>query len=242
MIRSASGLACFLVLTGCMTNMEDFVAQQPQLTPVGSGLASSTPIDTGNAMLQPASAGGDYSIWQDGASRLFRNPRAMINGDVLTVHIEINDRASLDNSIDRSRDAENKIGLGLGYDFGISTTPTPFSLELDGNGNATSKTSTKGKGSIARSENIQLAVAAVVVRVLGNGNLLIRGSQEVRVNHEVRVLTIGGIVRPQDVTGENTISYDKIAEARISYGGRGRLDDVQRPGWGQRLFDVVTPF
>ena len=163
-------------------------------------------------------------------------------GDLLTVHIEINDRASLDNSIDRSRDADANFGLGLGYDFSSTATPDPFNNELDGTGNVKSGTSTKGKGSIARSENIRLAVAAVVTRVFPNGNLLIKGSQEIRVNHEVRVLQIAGIVRPQDVTGGNTISYDKIAEARVSYGGRGRLDDVQRPGWGQRLYDTLTPF
>ncbi|NNE24981.1 MAG: flagellar basal body L-ring protein FlgH [Rhizobiales bacterium] len=243
MIKTIFSLVPVLFVTGCMTNMEDFVSQPPVLTPVGSGLTSAAvPVDTGGTMLQPAGVGGDYSIWQDGASRLFRNPRAMVNGDVLTVHIQINDKASLDSSIDRSRDAQNKMGVGLGYGFNSSVSPEPFSLELDGSGQTNSATSTKGKGSIARSENIRLAVAAVVTRVLPNGNLLIKGSQEVRVNHEVRVLTIGGIVRPQDVTGENTISYDKIAEARISYGGRGRLDDVQKPGWGQRIFDAVTPF
>ena len=132
--------------------------------------------------------------------------------------------------------------MGLDIDFNSTEVSSPFSLEFDADGNIDSGTSTKGKGSIARSEHIRLAVAAVVTQVLANGNLLITGSQEVRVNHEVRVLTIAGIVRPQDIEADNTISYDKIAEARISYGGRGPINEVQRPAWGQRLFDVVTPF
>ena len=163
-------------------------------------------------------------------------------GDVLTVRIQIDDRASLDNSINRSRDAESRVGLGLNYDFASSVSPEPFSLGLSGDGNVKSNTKTNGKGSIDRSENIRLSIAAVVIKVLPNGNLVISGSQEVRVNHELRVLKIAGIVRPQDVSGSNMIGYDKIAEARISYGGRGRVSDVQKPGWGQQLLDDLTPF
>ena len=231
-----------LILPGCMATIDEFVAQPPHMTPVGSGLADAPRLAPAPGIMQATATSNDYSVWQDGAGELFSIPRAMRPGDILTVHIEINDRASLDSSIDRSRDANSNFGLGLGYDFSTSTSPDPFNIELDGNGNVQSGTSTKGKGSIARSENIRLAVAAVVTQVFPNGNLLIKGSQEVRVNHEVRVLTIGGVVRPQDVTGDNTIAYDKIAEARISYGGRGRIDEVQRPGWGQRLYDVLAPF
>jgi len=85
-------------------------------------------------------------------------------------------------------------------------------------------------------------VAAIVNEVLPNGNVVISGSQEVRVNFEVRVLNIAGIVRPRDISPKNTISYDKIAEARVSYGGRGRLMEVQQPAYGQQLYDIVTPF
>ena len=110
----------------------------------------------------------------------------------------------------------------------------PFDIE--------SSSSTKGQGNIDRSEKIQLSVAAVVTDVLGNGNLLISGSQEIRVNYELRNLTIGGIVRPRDIGRDNMISYDKIAEARVSYGGRGRLMEVQQPGIGQQVYDLVRPF
>ena len=111
---------------------------------------------------------------------------------------------------------------------------------LDGAVN--SSTATAGDGETKRSEDLELSIAAVVVEVLGNGNLVIQGSQEVRVNAELRVLTIGGIVRPIDIGPQNTISYERNAEARISYGGRGRLTEVQQPPYGQQILDRVLPF
>ena len=111
-----------------------------------------------------------------------------------------------------------------------------------GSGSLDSKTDTQANGEIQRSESLALNVAAVVTDVLPNGNMMIRGSQEVRVNAEMRVLTIAGIVRPSDIGAENTISYDRIAEARISYGGRGRISEVQQPAYGQQILDQVLPF
>ena len=105
-----------------------------------------------------------------------------------------------------------------------------------------SSSSSNGQGTIDRSEKLRLSVAAIVNEVLPNGNVVISGSQEVRVNYELRILNIAGIVRPRDISPKNTISYDKIAEARVSYGGRGRLMEVQQPAYGQQIYDVVAPF
>jgi flagellar L-ring protein precursor FlgH len=230
-----------LVLSGCVRELAE-LSEPPGMSPVGDGL-----VGSGLAMDEPrvmpvAQRGQGRSLWRRGHGGLFRDRRAMKPGDVLTVRIQIDDRASLDNSTDRSRDAESSFGLGLNWNYESSVSPEPFSLGLSGDGNITQGTETKGRGSIARSENIRLSIAAVVVKVLPNGNLVITGSQEVRVNHELRVLRIAGIVRPEDVSGDNMIAYDKIAEARISYGGRGRVSDVQKPGWGQQLLDKVSPF
>ena len=227
-----------LMLSGCVRELAE-LSEPPAMSPVGDGLAGGGLL-AGEAQVMPVAQRG--SLWRLGQGGLFRDRRAMKPGDVLTVRIQIDDRASLDNSTDRSRDAESKFGLGLNWNYETSVSPDPFSLALSGDGNIASGTKTKGKGSIARSENIRLSIAAVVVRVLPNGNLVITGSQEVRVNHELRVLKIAGVVRPEDVSGDNVIGYDKIAEARISYGGRGRVSDVQKPGWGQQLLDTVSPF
>ncbi|MCL4166011.1 UNVERIFIED_CONTAM: hypothetical protein GTU68_003292 [Idotea baltica] len=128
------------------------------------------------------------------------------------------------------------IGGALGATWDGNTTNGEANLGVDsGSGSA-------GSGSIDRSEEINLSVAAVVTERLPNGNLVIAGSQEVRVNYEMRILQIAGIVRPRDIQATNTIPYDKIAEARVSYGGRGRISEVQQPGWGQQIYDIVTPF
>ena len=160
---------------------------------------------------------------------------------MLTVIIDINDKAQFDNATDRSREAGSKLGLSaaLGFGgFGATAQAGKGSGSMDGN----AETHSKGEGTIDRSEKLHLTVAAVVSEVLPDGNLLVSGSQEVRVNYEVRVLNVAGIVRPLDVSADNTIAYDKIAEARISYGGRGRISEVQQPAWGQRAYDAAVPF
>ena len=203
------------------------------MSPIGQGLqadARAIPIER-RARFTP----GRHSLW-DERRDLYRDPRAMRIGDLLTVIISMNDKATLDNKTDRSRDSQTKFGA----DFMAEFLPWSKKGALDANVN--SQTSTKGTGKIDRTEEVKFSVAAVVVDVLPNGSLLISGSQEVRVNYEMRVLNVGGIVRPLDITRNNTIAYEKVAEARISYGGRGRLMEVQQPGWGHQIYDQVVPF
>jgi flagellar L-ring protein precursor FlgH len=161
-------------------------------------------------------------------------------GDVMTVKISIRDKASFDNTSERSRDSKRNLNFDTSYDLAYPFLKGQGEGKLDSNVN--SGTSTKGQGTITRSESIELLVAAVVSEVLPNGNLVISGTQEVRVNQELRVLSVAGVVRPRDIATDNTISYDKIAEARISYGGRGRMTEVQQPGWGHQLLDIILPF
>ena len=215
-------------LAGCATRPQE-IAREPTLTPVGAGLNPNVVPHVVPAY--PPAPSAFNSLYQDGAS-LYRDPRAMKRGDVLTVNISINDKATLGNNTDRSLDSEvqNQFNLGLNK---FSTT---------GQFNSASKSSANGQGTIDRSEKIQASVAAVVTEVLPNGNLVVSGSQEVRVNFEIRQVYVAGIVRPRDISRDNTISYEKIAEARISYGGRGRLTEVQQPAWGQQVYDAVKPF
>jgi flagellar L-ring protein precursor FlgH len=176
------------------------------------------------------------STWSNASADLFTSPRARQVGDIVTVNIQIDDKAEFDNASDRSR--QSSISAGLDYAFSFK------GWNADGTGDigVDSSSSSTGQGTIDRSEKLRLSVAAIVNEVLPNGNVVISGSQEVRVNFEVRVLNIAGIVRPRDISPKNTIGYDKIAEARVSYGGRGRLMEVQQPAYGQQIYDVVAPF
>ena len=234
MKKSLLALAATAALAGCGTNLNE-VNKAPTMSPVGSGVAM-VPQSQYSYQDPPSQPVKRFSLWNDKQSRLFTDPRAIARGDILTVRIHINDRARFKNESDRSRTAERSLDIGLSGDWNGSGG------EVTGSGSVDSTTSAKGAGATSRSEDIVLNVAAVVTDVMPNGNLLIHGSQEVRVNYELRVLTIAGIVRPKDIGPENTVSYESIAEARISYGGRVRLSEVQQPGWGQQVADQILPF
>lgn len=230
--------ALCIFVTGCSVDPRD-IGRRPHLTEIGSGMHVHTAAIPSAAMYVDKTA-SDSSLWRDSRADMFSDTRAMKVGDVLTVKISINDKASLDNTSKRSRKADRDFKVGLDYDINVAQ------FDHSGDGTVTTNvdtgSSSEGEGSIERSETVNLRVAAVVVEVLPNGNLVISGSQEVRVNFEVRVLNVSGIVRARDIEGDNAISYDRIAEARISYGGRGRITEVQQPGLGQQILDIITPF
>ena len=225
------------LLAGCAAP-RDFM-HAPDLSPVGTGIAEAAPdaaID-----LPPVAA----AVATPRALNLYTDQRIAHVGDILTVNISINDKAVVGNSSDRSTTAKG----AFGFDWSFS----PPSVSSGGGGNSTtaslnykhdfnSSSTSQGNGNINRSEQIQLSVPAIVTGVLPNGNLIIKGSQEVRINYELRQLTIAGLVRPSDISRDNTVAYDRIAEARISYGGRGRLSEAQQPGWGQQAYDILKPY
>jgi flagellar L-ring protein precursor FlgH len=190
----------------------------------------------------PVTPGG-ASLFRTGAGAFFHDQRASAVGDILTVRINIADNAILDNSSTRSRSGAESLGIPnfLGIESKLDKvlpgSPNPSSLV-----NANSASNSAGAGNTSRSEQINTTVAAIVAAVLPNGNLLIRGRQEVRVNFELRELLISGIVRPQDIARDNSIRNSQIADARISYGGRGQITDVQQPRWGQQVYEAVFPF
>ncbi|ADZ72306.1 flagellar basal body L-ring protein FlgH [Polymorphum gilvum] len=234
-MRAVPALLGSLLLAGCAGQLNE-VGREPTMSPVGYGLMAQPgamfPLNT----FSPSARKEYNSLWVSGREDFFSDPRARRIGDVLTVRIAINDKATLDNTSNRRRNSS--IGFGGEASAGWDGSSTGGDAALD----ASSASSSTGKGSIDRKEEIALSVAAVVTDRLPNGNLVISGSQEVRVNYEMRVLHVTGIVRPRDIGGDNTIAYDKIAEARISYGGRGRISEIQQPGWGQQVLDIVTPF
>lgn len=183
------------------------------------------------------------SLWRTGAKAFFQDQRASNIGDIVTVMIQISDDAQVDNSTTRSRSSAESselpsmLGFEQHLDKILPDEVNPSSMTDFG-----STSSNTGSGSVDRSENVNLTVAAIVTQILPNGNFLIQGRQEVRVNFEVRELYITGIIRPEDISNGNTVLHTQIAEARISYGGRGQLTDMQQARYGQQLYEILFPF
>ncbi|HTR14352.1 MAG TPA: flagellar basal body L-ring protein FlgH [Roseiarcus sp.] len=233
-IPPALPLVASLILSGCWNSPNEFM-REPFFSPVGAGLLSEE-----TAAIQTAKALSPQSSPPPPAPSLYTEPRVTHVGDIVTVIISMNDKATLGNSSGRSQTTKDGVTIDYGFNNGSSSSSSSQPAKILGD--AASTSSTQGQGTIDRSEQIQVSVAAVVTRVLPNGNLVISGSQEVRVNYELRQLTVAGIVRPLDISLNDTIAYDRIAEARISYGGRGRQSDFQQPSWGQQIYDAVRPF
>lgn len=231
--RLALVICASLPLAGCFGDRAPLFVSPP-MAPVGAGFVAAT--DPALGALAPPRHPSGPSLFEDGAAQLFTDSVARRVGDVITVVIMINDKATFGNTTGRSQTAQESAGFDWVFN------QNSFKNKVNGLGDMNSSSSSNGQGSIDRSEKIQLSVAAVVTRVLPNGNLLISGAQEVRVNFEKRVLQVAGIVRPRDISKDNIIPYDKIAEARISYGGEGRITEVQQPSWGQQIFDAAKPF
>ncbi|MGE0285723.1 MAG: flagellar basal body L-ring protein FlgH [Bradyrhizobium sp.] len=180
------------------------------------------------------------SLWRNGSRAFFKDQRAARIGDLLTITVNITDKANLSNQTQRSRSSKEDSGIS---DFAGSQTVTQSLKVFPGRILTTdSSSSTDGKGSVNRQESLTTNVAAVVTQVLPNGNLVVEGKQEIRVNFEIRELIVAGIVRPEDIQSDNTIDSSKIAQARIAYGGRGQITDVQQPRYGQQVMDVILPF
>ncbi|MBN2906230.1 MAG: flagellar basal body L-ring protein FlgH [Rhodobacteraceae bacterium] len=185
----------------------------------------------------------EASLWAAGRQSLLGDRRAGRRGDILTVAIEIDDKAEISNSSARSRSGSQSMGIPqlLGIPQRLDGA-LPDGASMANAVSADSTSSHSGDGSVRRNEKLTLRVAATITEVLQNGVLRIEGSQEVRVNFEMRELIVTGYVRPEDISRQNEITYDKIASARISYGGRGQITDVQQPRYGQQIADIVLPF
>lgn len=183
------------------------------------------------------------SLWASNRQAFFEDQRADNIGDILTVTLDIKDKAKLDNASERSRGANEDAGLNalLGYEADLAQV-LPEAVNNASLVGAESTSKSTGSGSIDREEKIKMKLAATVMQILPNGNMVIQGRQEVRVNFEKRILELAGVIRPQDINIDNTISYEKIAEARVSYGGKGQITDVQQPRYGQQVYDVLFPF
>jgi flagellar L-ring protein precursor FlgH len=244
LIVSAAALASTLALGACSTAVE--AVRGPELAPIAypAALVPASQVYLPSPEQQQADRSASAnSLWRTGARTFFGDQRARRVGDILTVNIDIDDRAQTQNSTQRSR--SNDISTGISNFLGLENSlgrafPGGFDpanmVGMEGESNA------NGSGSVNRSEKVSLTIAAVVTDVLANGNLVIQGRQEVRTNREVRELTVAGIVRPEDISSANTIAHTQIAEARISYGGRGDISRVQATPAAQSLVERFSPF
>jgi len=229
-------------LAGCYSfERLAWIGDKPKLSAIENPTASAgyKPVQMPMPVPQPAIYQPN-SLWRTGSRAFFKDQRAHQVGDILTVKVKFNDKATLENETQRSR--KNNEDSGIDNFFGKPKVPIMNAAVPTRIFTGDSNSSSDGKGSVDRKEELFTNIAGVVTQVLPNGNLVIEGKQEVRVNFEVRELIVAGIVRPEDIESDNTIDSTKIAEARIAYGGRGQLSDVQQPRYGQQVLDVLLPF
>lgn len=238
-------LGLTLLLAGCgnLARLSE-VGRPPSMTPITDPTSDpkyrpvSMPMPRPESMPQNAD-----SLWRAGSRAFFKDERAAQVGDIVTVLVNITDAADLENASSETRNGSESMGVPnlLGLEGSL---PKLLSHAVNPNSlvNATSAGAAGGTGSIKRNETVTLRVAGVITQVLPNGNLVVAARQEVRVNSELRELEVSGVIRPQDIASDNTVSHDRMAEARISYGGRGQLTDVQTPRYGQQVLDLLLPF
>jgi flagellar L-ring protein precursor FlgH len=231
-----------LALSGC-GNLERLsrVGRAPEMSAVSDPTADPAwrPVSMPMPSPQDAPAVAN-SLWRPGSRTFLRDQRAAQVGDLITVLVSIQDEAQLQNRTQRSRNGSDR--LGLPQVFGMQTRWLPRGASPDTLLDASGSQTTDGNGTVKRNETVTLRLAATVIQVLPNGNLVVNGRQEVRVSAELRELAVQGVIRPQDIASDNTIRHDRLAEARIAYGGRGTLSDLQQPRYGQQVLDAILPF
>jgi flagellar L-ring protein precursor FlgH len=242
-IATGCALAAALLGSGCSAvDRLSAIGEKPALAAIENPVAQAgyKPVQMPMPTPQLASYSPN-SLWRNGSRAFFKDQRAAQVGDIMTVTVNFTDKAAIANETQRSRTNKEDSGVtdfaGSKLLSGKAASVLPGRLLT-----ADSTASSDGKGSVNRQEALQTSVAAVVTQVLPNGNLVVEGKQEIRVNMEIRELIVAGIVRPEDIQSDNTIDSSKIAQARIAYGGRGQLTDVQQPRYGQQVLDVLLPF
>lgn len=235
-------LSSLALITAC--GRTDHIGKAPSFSPNTENQEHSAMLWPGlPTHTQPQRNVDQSSLWSGGRRSLLGDRRAVTKGDIMTIVIQIDEKAEISNDTSRSRSGSES--LGVPQLFGVPqriNDKLPAGAAMANAVGIDSSSASGGKGSVKRKEKLTLRVAATVVDVLPNGVLAISGSQELRVNFELRELLVSGFVRPEDISRQNEITYDKIASARVSYGGRGQITDVQQPRYGQQILDAVLPF
>lgn len=246
LVRNGVLIVALLTVTAC--NIVDRLAsvgEPPALDPITNPVERRgyQPVSLPMPAPDQHRSAGANSLWREGARGFFKDQRARRVGDILTVNVTVADSAELSNESSRARNNDDNFGMTSLFGLqnridNILPGPIDPSSLVDLN----SSMDNIGTGEIQRSESISFNVAAVVVQTLPNGNLVIEGRQEIRVNFEVREIIVAGIVRPEDISPANTIDENQIAELRVAYGGRGQISDVQQPRYGAQVLDIILPY
>ncbi len=237
------------MLSGCdrvLTKLEN-VGEQPKLSGIANPkeAANYKPMTWPMPENTPPTKQYANSLWQPGARAFFRDQRAARVGDIVKVNIKINDQAVMNNETEGKRQAKDQATMSKVFGMEqklLDILPNNKGGDPTSVLNTSGNVNNKGTGSIRRQDQIQTQVAAIVTQVLSNGNLVIDGKQEIRINFEVREVAVKGVVRPQDILADNSIDSTQIAEARIIYGGRGQLTEMQQPRWGEQVMEELAPF
>lgn len=243
--QALAALAILATLPGCgaLSRLSE-VGRPPEMAPIADPTRDpkwrpvTMPMPRGQAA--PVEAN---SLWRAGARAFFKDQRAAQVGDIVTILVNIADAANVNNATTTTRSGDEK--MGIPNLFGLETAVLPTLLKdaiASSLVSASSSSGNGGTGAIKRNETVTLRLAGVVTQVLPNGNLVVAARQQVRVNSELRDLTVSGIIRSQDIASDNTVMHDRMAEARITYGGRGQLTDIQTPRYGQQVMDILLPF
>ena len=242
MQRIAAPLLACLLLSGCgsLSRLSE-VGRAPAMTPTADPTKDPTwrPVSMPMPAREPTPNEAN-ALWRPGSRAFFKDQRAAQVGDIVTILVSMNDNANVQNATKTSR-TSGQTG-SLASFFGLQTRLPPSISDPSNILNVGSTSTNAGSGQIQRNEAVTIRLAGVVTQVLPNGNLVVSARQEFRVNNELRDLQVTGVIRPQDIASDNTVLHDRLAEARISYGGRGELTEVQHTRWGQQLMDILLPF
>lgn len=239
-------IAFALMLCGCdLPQRLSSIGEAPQL----SHIQDPTRLKGYQPITMPMPYGQDTipsgktpSLWQTGAQAFFKDQRAYKIGDIITVkvHIDQDESIEMTPTINRQNQGIATYNSMFGLEkaaanaFGAASTPNVL--------NVTSNPQLTGSAKYEVKDKMTFQIAATVVQILPNGNMVVDGRQEMRLVNEVREVMIKGIVRREDISASNTINSEKVSELRISYGGRGDLSDMQSFPWGQQIANKLLPF
>ena len=245
LLKTATLMVAVASLSACnaLTRLSE-VGSGPEVSAIQNPTQKANYQPVSMPMPQPvAPPANANSLWRPGSRAFFKDQRAKDVGDILTVAVSINDSASFETNLTRKRDSSEASGITglLGFENSLNKV-LPDAVDPANLVGTTGTSANSNSGKTGRTESMTVNMAAVITQVLPNGNLVISGKQEIRVNYELRELSVQGIIRPEDISSSNSVTYDKIAEARIHYGGRGVASDVTQPRYGQQLMDVILPF